>query len=139
MARKIRAYVDTSAFIAFLDKSDSYHAFFSDLFLNIPSLLTSSLVISEGHAWFLRRYDTRRALRFLEFVQLLPNLEITPVDVSLIHESTLVLTKFHDQELTLTDATGLVLMNKNKISSCWSTDRHLGLTGVPLITTIKQP
>jgi hypothetical protein len=38
--------------------------------------VTSSLVVTEGHAWFLRRFD--------------------------------------------------------RVASCWSTDRHLGLTGAPL-------
>lgn len=86
-------------------------------------------MISEGQAWFLRRYDTRRALGFLDFINLLDNLEINPVDTSLIQEASKLLKHFSDQELTLTDAIGLVLMSKNKIQTCWSTDRHLGLTG----------
>ena len=32
MARKTECYADTAAFIAFLDKSDSYHALFRRLF-----------------------------------------------------------------------------------------------------------
>ncbi|MEI6790520.1 MAG: PIN domain-containing protein [Myxococcaceae bacterium] len=134
MAKKTKAYVDTSAFIALLDKSDSHNPLFKELFLEPPRLLTSSLVISEGQAWFLRRYDSRRALGFLDFINLLDNLEINPVDTSLIQEASKLLKHFSDQELTLTDAIGLVLMSKNKIQTCWSTDRHLGLTGVSLAT-----
>lgn len=133
MAKKTKAYLDTSALIALLDKSDSHHAFFKKLFLEPPRLLTSSLVISEGQAWFLRRYNTRRGLGFLDFVHLLDVLEISPVDSSLIQEASKLLKHFSDQELTLTDSVGLVLMSKNKIQTCWSTDRHMGLTGIPLI------
>jgi hypothetical protein len=35
--------------------------------------------------------------------------------------------------LTLTDSIGLHLMRAWKIHTCWSTDFHLGLTGVSLV------
>ena len=69
MASKTEAYVDTSAFIAFLDRSDSYHSIFARLFENPSALYTTSLVISEGQGWFLRRYDSHRALEFLTFIE----------------------------------------------------------------------
>jgi predicted nucleic acid-binding protein len=59
MAGKTDAYVDTSALIAFVDRSDTYHLTFRRLFAKPPALLTTTLVIAEGHAWFLRRYDGR--------------------------------------------------------------------------------
>jgi hypothetical protein len=31
------------------------------------------------------------------------------------------------------DAVGLHLMQERRVTSCWSTDFHLGLTGVPLV------
>ncbi len=37
------------------------------------------------------------------------------------------------QDLTMTDAVGLHIMVERKVKSCWSTDFHLGLTGIPLI------
>jgi len=40
---------------------------------------------------------------------------------------------FADQDLTLADAHGLALMSARKIKMCWSTDRHLGLTGATLV------
>ena len=43
------------------------------------------------------------------------------------------LRKFSDQDLTLTDAVGLHVMGARRIETCWSTDRHLGLTGVQLV------
>src|SRR5208283_556960 len=80
MAKKTDCYVDTSAFIAFLDRSDSFHPLFRRLFAEPPPLVTSSLVIVEGHSWFLRRYDTRRAIQFLGFVSELGMLAIRPFD-----------------------------------------------------------
>ena len=76
MARRAECYVDTSAFIAFLDQSDSYHPLFRRLFSNPPALATSCLVLVEGHGWFLRRYDPRRAIEFLNFIAALAPLSI---------------------------------------------------------------
>ena len=133
MAAKTDAYVDTSALIAFVDRSDSYHLTFRRLFAKPPSLLTTSLVIAEGHAWFLRRYDRTRALQFMAMVEDMTPLEVVPTGEKEQSGATEVLRRFSDQDLTLTDALGLYLMKVQKIRSCWSTDFHLGLTGVSLV------
>lgn len=44
-----------------------------------------------------------------------------------------MLHKFRDRNITLADTHGLLLMKERRINACWSTDRHLGLTGVPLV------
>ena len=126
------AYVDTSAFIAFLDRSDTWHSLFRRLFAAPPRLLTSSLVVAEGHGWFLRRYDRAKALQFLGMIETVQPLEVIPVGAAEIEGGAAVLRRFQDQDLTLADAVGLQLMGDHSVRQCWSTDRHLGLTGVPL-------
>lgn len=133
MARRIESYVDTSALIAFLDRSDSFHSLFKRLFSDPPPLAASALVIAEGHGWFLRRYDQTRAVQFLNFIGALPAFAILPFDSDAISTTARVIKKYADQKLTLADAHGLVLMQERRIASCWSTDRHMGLTGIPLI------
>ena len=120
--------------IAFLDRSDSYHALFKGLFSDPPRLAASALVIAEGHGWFLRRYDQIRAVQFLRFIEeLTVVLAIQAFDATALSKSAAIAKKFGDQRLTLADAHGLVLMRERRITSCWSTDRHLGLTGIPLV------
>jgi predicted nucleic acid-binding protein len=133
MAPRIDAYVDTAAFISVLDRSDSYHPVFRRLFTSPPSLITSALVISEGHGWFLRRYDSQRAMQFLHFLDELPKLAIRPFDASELHSARALLKKFANQKLTLADAHGLSIMQHFSIRICWSTDRHLRLTGAALV------
>jgi predicted nucleic acid-binding protein len=133
MAKRTECYVDTSAFIAFLDRSDSYHALFRRLFSAPPPLCTSARVVAEGHGWFLRRYDRRRAAQFLAFIDVLPGLTIRGFDASELAKIRVILKKFLDQNLTLADAHGLAIMRELRIGACWSTDRHLGLDGVPLV------
>lgn len=128
----IEAYLDTSAFIAFLDKSDSHHLAFTHLFASPPALATSALVIAEGHGWFLRRYDRHRATQFLAFIDALPALTVQAFDRAELSKVRLTLARFGDQNLTLADAHGLTIMKDRQSAICWSTDRHLGLTGVGL-------
>lgn len=130
---KTESYLDTSALIAALDQSDIYHRLFARLFAHPPALVASALVIAEGHGWFLRRYDSTRALQFLDFISELPRLTIEPFGPEALEPTTEVLKKYADQSLTATDAHGLAIMRSRRIRFCWSTDRHLGLNGAALV------
>lgn len=133
MARRADAYVDTSALIAFADRSDSHHLFFKRLFASPPRLATTTLVVAEGHGWFLRRYDRTRALQFLAMVEDMKPLSVVAVGGPELAAGAAILRRFSDQDLTIADAVGLHLMSARRIESCWSTDWHLGLTGVSLV------
>ena len=133
MARRVEAYVDTSALIAFVDRSDTHHPLFRRLFSDPPGIITTTLVVAEGHAWFLRRYDRTRALQFLSMIEDMKPLNVEPVGASEQSGAARLLRRYSDQDLTLTDAVGLHMMREHKIKSCWSTDFHLGLTGVSLV------
>jgi predicted nucleic acid-binding protein len=133
MATRTEAYVDTSALIAFADGSDTYHPLFLRLFADPPALVTTTLVVAEGHGWFLRRFDSSRALQFLAMVEAMRPLKVAGVGVREQNAGTKLLRQFSDQALTMADAVGLHLMASRSLKSCWSTDLHLGLTGVPLV------
>jgi predicted nucleic acid-binding protein len=134
MATRADAYVDTSALIAFADRSDSHHALFRRLFGDPPRLVTTTLVIAEGHGWFLRRYDRTRALQFLAMIEAMTPLRVAPVGPNEQAAGVALLRRFSDQDLTMTDGVGLHLCAEQRVASVWSTDFHLGLTGVPLVT-----
>jgi predicted nucleic acid-binding protein len=131
-ARSREAYVDTSALIAFADRSDTYHALFRRMFGNPPPLVTTPLVVAEGHGWFLRRYDTAKGLQFMSMIESMPIIfvDVTADDIA---SASRILRRYSDQDLTLTDAVGLHVMALRKIKVCWSTDRHLGISKVPLV------
>ncbi len=133
MAKKNEAYVDTSALIALCDRSDTHHPLFRRLFSDPPPLVTTALVIGEGHAWFLRRFDGNRALRFLAMIEAMKPLRTVAVGPREQNAGIELLRKYPDQRMTLADAVGLHVMEARKVRSCWSSDHHLGLTGVPLI------
>jgi predicted nucleic acid-binding protein len=91
------------------------------------------LVVAEGHAWFLRRYDRTRALQFLSMIEEMTPLKLAPFGTAEQTGATRILRRFPDQDLTLTDAVGLHLMQQQKLKRCWSTDFHLGLMGASLV------
>jgi predicted nucleic acid-binding protein len=133
MGRKTDVYVDTSALIAFADRSDTYHPLFRRLFSDPPSLVTTTLVVAEGHGWFLKRYDRTKALQFIALVEALTPLHLVSVGGDEYAGGVAMLRKFSDQDLSLTDAVGLYVMKTRRVTQCWTTDRHLGLTGVSLV------
>lgn len=137
MPQSPEAYVDTSALIAFADRSDTWHALFRALFSDPPPLITSPLVIAEGHGWFLKRYDRTKALQFLAMVESIDTLSLIPTDARHIEAATELMRRFSDQDLTLVDAVGLHAMDTRKTSVCWSTDRLLGITGAKLAIHVR--
>jgi predicted nucleic acid-binding protein len=138
MAKSREAYVDTGALIAFADRSDSYHALFKQLFSKPPPLVTTTLVVAEGHGWCLHKYGRDRALDFLGLIEDLGPLTVLGVGPHEQAAGIAIARKFSDQDLTMVDAVGLHVMRERKIKTCWSTDFHLGLTGVPLIIHTAQ-
>jgi predicted nucleic acid-binding protein len=133
MAKRTEAYVDTSALIAFADRSDSHHLLFRRLFSEPPPLFTTALVVTEGHGWFLKRYDRTRALQFTAMIEDMKFLEVIAARPKELRAGAEMLRRFPDQDLTLVDAVGLHVMTHRRAGICWSTDFHLGLTGVPLV------
>ena len=97
------------------------------------ALVTTTLVIAEGHGWFLRRYDRTKALEYLAMIESMHPLKITSVGLREQGAATDLLRRFSDQDLTIADAVGINLMKARRILTCWSTDFHMGLTGVPLV------
>jgi predicted nucleic acid-binding protein len=95
--------------------------------------MTTPLVVAEGHAWFLRRYDRTRALQFLAMIEDMKPLAVVPIGAAEQAGAVTLMRRYADQDLTLADAVGLHLMRTRKIKQCWSTDFHLGLTGVALV------
>jgi predicted nucleic acid-binding protein len=89
-------------------------------------------VVAEGHGWFLKRYDRWRALQFMAMVEAMP---IESIDVGADDQraAAALLRRFSDQDLTLVDAVGLHVMKTRRAGVCWSTDSHLGVTGVTLV------
>ena len=127
-------FLDTGIFIAFLDRSDHYHAAAVRLFTHPPRRWYSSLaVVSETYGWFLHRLGEDSAHRFRAALGDLPRLSLLPLDTSHHKAVNRKLEQFRGHKLTYVDASSLVFIQQRRVSEVWGTDADLALEGARVV------
>ena len=128
------AFLDTGIFIAFLDRSDSYHAEAVRLFADPPRRWYSSLaVVAEAYGWFLHRLGEDAARTFRLALVDLSRLHLLAIDEP-VHEATgRKLERLRGHRLTYVDASSLVLLERLRVREVWGTDRDLALEGARVV------
>lgn len=132
-------FVDTSAFIALIDKDDQYHGTakeFYKLKLKPPfKLTTTNFVICETINFLRARLPLKYAVEFREDIlssKIISTIHITPK----IEDTAFDLMKAHkDKTYSFTDCTSFVVMKELGISTSFTFDEHfkqIGFTVVPL-------
>ena len=127
-------FIDSGAFIAFLDRSDRLHADMVGLFARRPRRwTTSALVLSETYGWFLHRLGEDAARTFRLLIDDLPGLKVLGVDDR--HRSAVAdkLEDLRGTKLTYVDASSLVWLATRRITTVWGTDHHLAIEGAKVI------
>lgn len=128
------AFLDSGAFVAFLDRSDRQHHEAVALFGSPPPrLATSVLVVSESYSWFLHRTGEAGARNFRRLLAELPGLRI--LDASERHREAVwrKLDALRGAKLTFVDASGLVCLEEEGITTVWGTDFDLALEGATVV------
>lgn len=95
--------------------------------------ITSLLVVAEGYTWFLHRLGEEAARNFRGFVDNLDGLTLLPHSPEGHADTLRMLDQFRGAKLTYIDAASLASIERRKISTVWSTDHHLGLTGAEIL------
>jgi predicted nucleic acid-binding protein len=127
-------FIDSGAFIAFLDRSDSLNDQAAALFARRPRRwLTSVPVVAETYGWFLHRLgeDAARAFRLL--IEEMPSLRMLNADAKHLAAVHRKLEKLRGTKLTWVDASSLVHLERQRITTVWGTDHHLGIEGAKVI------
>lgn len=123
-------FVDSGAFIGFLDRRDLRHPLLSRLFAQPPRWWsTSSFVVSETYSWFLHRHNEDAARIFLAALTQLPRLEILDAEASYRAAVWRKLEQLRGLRLTYVDASSLVWIEQRGIRIVWGTDRDLAVEG----------
>jgi predicted nucleic acid-binding protein len=127
-------FLDTGIFIAFLDRSDRYHAEAVQLFAEPPRRWSTSVaVVAETYGWFLHRLGEDAARTFRLTLADLPQLDLLAVDSRLHDAIVRKLERLRGHKLTYVDAGSLVLLERLQIREVWGTDRDLSLEGAQIV------
>jgi len=127
-------FIDSGAFIALLDRSDSSHRDTVALFSRRPRRWSTSVpVVAETYGWFLRRLGEAAARKFRLFLGELPALRLLGADARHLAGVHAKLESLRGAKLTWVDASSLVWLEEKKIHTVWGTDHHLSLEGAKVV------
>ena len=127
-------FIDSGAFIAFLDRSDRQHSAVVSQFSRKPRRwVTSTLVLAETYGWFLHRLGEDAARRFRLFTDELPRLQVLGAAAGHGRSVGDKLETLRGCKLTYVDASSLVWLEEKGISTVWGTDHHLALEGASVV------
>ena len=126
-------FIDTSAWIALVDKDDSYHkeaaSSYPPLLKNYRNMITSNLVIAETYIIILNELGHKPAIDFLEKLKASPRILKVYSNEDTEEEGELILAKYSDQDFSYTDAVSFVVMKRQKIKKAFSFDKHFLIAG----------
>ena len=123
-----RVFVDSSAYYAVSDTSDSNHerarALVHELAQARRALFTTNYIIAETHELILSHLGSRTALRWL--TEIVASAATTIVRVSLRDERRAmeILRRYDDKTFSFTDATSFAVMERLRIGYAFTFDRH---------------
>jgi len=127
-------FLDSGIFIALMNQHDQWHAHAASLFSGPrPKWVTSLLVVSETYSWFLHKYGEQAARDYRLLIDNLQGLRLLAGGANHHADCVRMLDRFRGARLTYVDASSLVLVRQQRVRQIWSTDHHLGLTGVEIL------
>lgn len=131
-------FVDTSAFVAIVNRSDQYHQKAKEFVTALePSVKfhTSNYIIDETITRIRMRAGHKPALNFGKGIFTSRIYRIHYIDESIEREAFKIFEKYQDQKLSFTDCTSIALMRRLGITKIFAFDEDfvaLGFEIVPL-------
>ncbi|NUO82028.1 type II toxin-antitoxin system VapC family toxin [candidate division KSB1 bacterium] len=124
------AFIDTSHIIALVDTDDEYHALanLAGEALTGKMVTTEAVLIEFGNALSKAKY---KQLAFDTIADLRndPNIEIAPVDISLIDRALAMFGSYQDKDWSLTDCISFVVMRERGLAEALTADHHFEQAG----------
>ncbi|MBA3451041.1 MAG: type II toxin-antitoxin system VapC family toxin [Chloroflexia bacterium] len=128
-----RVFVDTSAYFALYNAGDFFH-------LNAVTvietarrrLFTTNFIVAESHALLLRRLGRAVAALFLDEIYRSGTVIIRISDAD-ERRARVIIATHDDKDYSLTDATSFAVMERLRIGTAFTFDRHFGQYGFALL------
>ena len=128
-----KVFVDTVAWIALLDESDSLHKkageVLEQLSYNNSQLVTTEFILLELGDGFSAAGNREKALKFIEQLRGLEILRILPATQELLSQGWELYTKRLDKNWQVTDCISFTVMKAEGISTAFTADRHFVQAG----------
>lgn len=129
-----KVFLDSGIFVAAMNGHDEHHERTRAMFAGPPPRWhTSVLVWSEAYHWFLTRHGDEAARAFGSMVASLEGLVMFTADEDHHAEVCRMSDRLRHERLTYVDASSLVLIDRHRIPTVWSTDSRLGVTGAKVV------
>jgi predicted nucleic acid-binding protein len=130
-------FVDTSAWVALLDKDDAHHKKAASLMPSLlktqRSLVTSSFIITETYVIILKEIGHKNAGDFLQKLKGSARVLRVLSSEEIESEAEQLLEKYADQDFSYTDAVSLVIMKRRKIRNAFCLDKHFSTAGYVVV------
>jgi hypothetical protein len=134
-------FIDTSAFIALIDKGDRYHKVAKNFILKFKKeiiLYTSNYIIDETITRLRKTAGFKIAMQFGEIIFSTSNFyQIYYIDPDLEQFAFEIFKKFSDKDLSFTDCTSFALMKRLRLKKAFAFDEdfiHAGFELYPLFS-----
>ena len=130
-------FVDTSAWIALINKSDVFHLkakTIRDVLVkdDRQCLVTDYVVVEIANS--LSRIPWRSsAIQLINSIYASENINVVEIDKDIYVEAWKLYSERIDKEWSLTDCTSFVVMNRNGITEAFTNDRHFEQAGFKIL------
>ena len=132
-----RVFVDTGAWLALANASDSLHAVAVAAYPHIlqtdTRLVTTNLVIGEAYNLIRRRLGHTPAMRFLQSLRVSPRLDKYYSTAEWEMAAEALLERYADQNFSFVDAVSFAMMHSEEIIEAFAFDKHFATAGFVLL------
>jgi hypothetical protein len=130
-------FVDTSAWLALVNRSDSFHFKAKEtrdtLLKNKAKSFVTDFVIVEVANCLSRVPFRSSAIKLVNFIKTAEDIELVKIEQEIFDEAWNLYCSHQDKEWSFTDCTSIMVMNRKGIREAFSTDHHFEQAGFTIL------
>ena len=135
MKRKV--FVDTAAWLALVNKSDSAHQKARTvrdalLKVHIQFVVTNYVMVEIANA-LCKVPQRETAVKLINSIEMTKNIQIVEIDKEIYKEAWQVYSTYLDKDWSLTDCMSFVVMREKGITEAFTTDKHFEQAGFNIL------
>jgi len=129
-------FTDSSAWVAFYDDQDKYHAqarlAFQGLAKQAIVFVVTEYIVAETATLLLYRAGHARAVRFGDWALRSPNVRLIRLDIELWDKAWRLFKMYDDKDFSFIDCASFAVMRHERLSDAFTFDHHFEQAGFRL-------